>query len=258
MPGDSGRRPRLLLPVMSMSTSATRAGDSRCDEDGTAYLLPLSDNKQAAILLQTQHTTIGRAADCEVVLGDPRISRQHATITGDGQHYHLRDAGSLNGTFVNGRRVLAAATTRLQTGDELRFADLRFRFLSGPAGQSHTPLTTKSARPLPSLDRADLVSHPDRLRFDDVAAEVYVGAGRVVLAPKEYALLRVLWRRAGHVCSKECLAQAVWPECQGIVSDASIESTVSRLRRKLAAAGGRRAWVQTVPRRGYRLVGDEK
>ena len=151
-----------------------------------------------------------------------------------------------------------AATTRLQTGDELRFADLRFRFVSGPAGQSHTPLTTKSAPPLPSLDRADLVSHPDRLRFDDVAAEVYVGAGRVALAPKEYALLRVLWRRAGQVCSKECLAQAVWPEYQGIVSDASIESTVSRLRRKLAAAGGRRAWVQTVPRQGYRLIGDEK
>ena len=161
----------------------------------------------------------------------------------------MRDAGSLNGTFVNGRRVLAATATRLHAGDELRFADLRFRFVSGPAGQSHTPLTTKSAPPLPSLDRADLVSHPDRLRFDDVTAEVYVGAGRAALAPKEYALLRVLWRRAGHVCSKECLAQAVWPEYQGIVSDASIESTVSRLRRKLAAAGGCRAWVQTVPRR---------
>ena len=258
MSGDSGRRPRLLLPVMSMSTSQARAEDSRRDSGESAYLLPLSDNKQSAILLRAEHTTIGRAADCEIVLDDPRISRQHATITGTGQQYHVRDAGSLNGTFVNGRRVLAAATTRLQTGDELRFADLRFRFVSGPAGQSHTPLTTKSAPPLPSLDRADLVSHPDRLRFDDVAAEVYVGAGRVALAPKEYALLRVLWRRAGHVCSKECLAQAVWPEYQGIVSDASIESTVSRLRRKLAAAGGRRAWVQTVPRRGYRLVGDDE
>ena len=243
---------------MSMSTSQARAEDSRRDGGESAYLLPLSDNKQSAILLRAGHTTIGRAADCEVVLDDPRISRQHATITSAGQQYHVRDAGSLNGTFVNGRRVLAAATTRLQTGDELRFADLRFRFVSGPAGQSHTPLTTKSAPPLPSLDRADLVCHPDRLRFDDVAAEVYVGAGRVALAPKEYALLRVLWRRAGHVCSKECLAQAVWPEYQGIVSDASIESTVSRLRRKLAAAGGCRAWVQTVSRQGYRLVGDEK
>ena len=102
------------------------------------------------------------------------------------------------------------------------------------------------------------MSHPDRLRFDDVTAEVYVGAGRVALAPKEYALLRVLWQRAGQVCSKECLAQAVWPEYQGIVSDASIESTGSRLRRKLAATGGCRAWVQMVSRQGYRSVGDEK
>ncbi len=223
---------------MSMSTSHARAGDSRPAGGKAASLLPLSDSKREAISLSTEHTTIGRAAECDVVLDDPRISRQHATITDDGQQYHVYDAGSLNGTFVNGRRVLADTSTRLYAGDELRFADLRFRFLSGPADQSHPP--------------------PARLRFDDVAAEIYVGTGRVALAPKEYALLRVLWRRAGQVCSKECLAQTVWPEYEGIVSDASIESTVSRLRRKLAAAGGRRAWVQTVSRRGYRLVGDDE
>ncbi len=221
-----------------MSTSHARAGDSRPAGGAAASLLPLSDGKQSAIPLPARHTTIGRAAECAVVLDDPRISRQHATITGDEPHYHVYDAGSLNGTFVNGRRVSADTATRLHAGDELRFADLRFRFLSGPTGQSHPP--------------------PARLRFDDVAAEVYVGAGRVALAPKEYALLRVLWQHAGHVCSKECLAQSVWPEYEGIVSDASIESTVSRLRRKLAAAGGHRAWVQTVPRQGYRLAGDEE
>lgn len=223
---------------MSMSTSQARADNSPLAAGAAASLLSLADGKQPAISLRAEHTTIGRAAECDVVLDDLRISRQHATITGDGQHYHVYDAGSLNGTFVNGRRLLTDTATRLHPGDELRFADLRFRFLSGPAGQSHLP--------------------PDQLRLDDAAAEVYVGAGRVALAPKEYALLRVLWRRAGHVCSKECLAQAVWPEEQGIVTDASIESTVSRLRRKLAAAGGRRAWVQTVSRQGYRLAGDEK
>ena len=223
---------------MNMGTSQARADNSPPAGGAAASLLPLSDGKQQAISLRAEHTTIGRAAECDVVLDDPRISRQHATITGDGQHHHVRDAGSLNGTFVNGRRVRADTATRLHPGDELRFADLRFHFLSGPAGQSHPP--------------------PARLRLDDAAAEVYVGDGRVALAPKEYALLRVLWRRAGHVCSKECLAQAVWPEEQGIISDASIESTVSRLRRKLAAAGGRRAWVQTMPRQGYRLAGDEE
>lgn len=223
---------------MNMDTSQARADNSPPAAGAAASLLPLADGKREAISLSAEHTTIGRAAECAVVLDDPRISRQHATITGDGQQYHVRDAGSLNGTFVNGRRVLADTTARLHPGDELRFADLRFRFLSGPAGHSHLP--------------------PARLRFDDVIAEVYVGATRVALAPKEYALLRVLWQRAGQVCSKERLAQAVWPEYQGIITDASIESTVSRLRRKLAAAGGRRAWVQTVSRQGYRLVGDDE
>ena len=223
---------------MNMGTSQARADNSPPTGGAAASLLPLSDRNQQALSLRAEHTTIGRAAECDVVLDDPRISRQHATITRDGQHHHVRDADSLNGTFVNGRRRRADTATRLHHGDELRFADLRFRFLSGSAGQFHLP--------------------PDQLRFDDAAAEVYIGAGCVALAPKEYALLRVLWRRAGRVCSKESLAQAVWPEEQGIVTDASIESTVSRLRRKLAAAGGRRSWVQTMPRQGYRLVGDEE
>ncbi|MAG37457.1 MAG: hypothetical protein CL878_14575 [Dehalococcoidia bacterium] len=203
-----------------------------------AHLLPLSDGKQTAILLQTPRTTIGRAADCEVIVDDRRVSRLHAIITRDGERYLVRDAGSLNGTFVNGRRLLANTPTRLYAGDELGLADLRFRFVSGPADQPYLP--------------------PDRLRIDDVAAEVFVGGSRVALAPKEYALLRALWQRSGRICSKEWLARSVWPEYQGVVSDASIEAAVSRLRRKLAAGGGRRAWVRTEPRRGYRLVGDEE
>jgi hypothetical protein len=49
---------------------------------------------------------IGSAADCDLVLGDPSVSRRHAEIwvSGD-QQVHLRDLGSLNGTFVAARRI---------------------------------------------------------------------------------------------------------------------------------------------------------
>jgi ABC-type multidrug transport system ATPase subunit len=50
--------------------------------------------------------TIGRNPDCDVFLGHPSISRQHATIEKKGSNYfEITDLGSLNGTYVNGRRV---------------------------------------------------------------------------------------------------------------------------------------------------------
>jgi ABC-type multidrug transport system ATPase subunit/pSer/pThr/pTyr-binding forkhead associated (FHA) protein len=52
------------------------------------------------------HLTVGRNQDCDVILGHNSISRNHATIEKKGPNsFVLTDLGSLNGTFVNGRRV---------------------------------------------------------------------------------------------------------------------------------------------------------
>jgi pSer/pThr/pTyr-binding forkhead associated (FHA) protein len=49
---------------------------------------------------------LGRAADNDVVIRDPTVSRHHAELLGDPAHgYEIVDRGSRNGTFVNGRRV---------------------------------------------------------------------------------------------------------------------------------------------------------
>jgi pSer/pThr/pTyr-binding forkhead associated (FHA) protein len=49
---------------------------------------------------------LGRAADNDVVVRDPTVSRHHAELLGDPAHgYEIVDRGSRNGTFVNGRRV---------------------------------------------------------------------------------------------------------------------------------------------------------
>ncbi|MFN8241777.1 MAG: FHA domain-containing protein [Bacteroidales bacterium] len=49
---------------------------------------------------------IGRDSSNDIVINEPRVSRNHAIITGisDGT-YEIRDLGSTNGTFVNGKRV---------------------------------------------------------------------------------------------------------------------------------------------------------
>lgn len=62
-------------------------------------------------------TRIGRSDDCEIVLDDEGISRQHAVITSRGGRCTLEDKGSSNGTFVNGGRVERA---ELRDGDRIR------------------------------------------------------------------------------------------------------------------------------------------
>lgn len=68
---------------------------------------------------------LGRAAENDILLADPRVSRFHAEIERVGQGYVLRDLGSTNGTMVGGRRILERL---LENGDVLRVGDVEMRF----------------------------------------------------------------------------------------------------------------------------------
>jgi hypothetical protein len=72
-------------------------------------------------------TRVGRGEESEIVLVDPSVSRAHAVVEIDGVQPVVRDLGSTNGTFVNGRRVSVEA---LRDGDELLFGNTRMRFES--------------------------------------------------------------------------------------------------------------------------------
>jgi pSer/pThr/pTyr-binding forkhead associated (FHA) protein len=71
-------------------------------------------------------TTIGRALRAEIRLDDCHISRQHATLTHDGERTQLLDSRSLNGTWVNGERVVSTA---LHSGDLIEIGPLVARYL---------------------------------------------------------------------------------------------------------------------------------
>jgi hypothetical protein len=63
---------------------------------------------------------IGRSSGCDVVLADDAVSRRHAEIALRGGLCVVRDLGSCNGTYVNGRPVTHA---RLRRGDELQVGE---------------------------------------------------------------------------------------------------------------------------------------
>jgi FHA domain/zinc-ribbon domain len=77
--------------------------------------------------LEGDRLTIGRRPDSDVFLDDVTVSRDHALLVRRGGDYHLDDLGSLNGTYVNRRRI---ESHRLQDGDELQVGKYKLTFLS--------------------------------------------------------------------------------------------------------------------------------
>jgi pSer/pThr/pTyr-binding forkhead associated (FHA) protein len=72
-------------------------------------------------------TTIGRSPDCGIFLDDVTVSRKHAVLVKRDDGFFIEDQGSLNGTFVNRKRVESA---QIDDGDELQIGKYRLTFLN--------------------------------------------------------------------------------------------------------------------------------
>jgi hypothetical protein len=74
-----------------------------------------------------ERTRIGRSPDCDVFLDDVTVSRNHAVLVARDGSFAVEDQGSLNGTFVNRRRIDSAP---LENGDELQIGKYRLTFIA--------------------------------------------------------------------------------------------------------------------------------
>lgn len=77
--------------------------------------------------LPTGNVIVGRDPECGVFLGDRTVSRHHAEISVGIEHIVLRDLGSLNGTYLNRRRI--EGDEILHHGDEVQVGKFRLGFV---------------------------------------------------------------------------------------------------------------------------------
>jgi pSer/pThr/pTyr-binding forkhead associated (FHA) protein len=76
--------------------------------------------------IEGERMTIGRSPDAGVFLDDVTVSRNHALLVKRRDGLYLDDLGSLNGTYVNRRRI---ESHKLQHGDELQVGKYKLTYL---------------------------------------------------------------------------------------------------------------------------------
>jgi FHA domain/zinc-ribbon domain len=128
----------LLVPETGSETTMTFDVDDEGGEEGETLLETLGITGPALVVrsgggiagqpfLPTgERTLIGRSPECDIFLDDVTVSRRHAEIAREDDVFTIRDLGSLNGTYVNRKRI---ESTELTDDDEVQIGKYRMTFL---------------------------------------------------------------------------------------------------------------------------------
>jgi len=112
--------------------------------------------------LDKEKLSIGRSADNEIMLPDPFSSGHHAVIYLSEGRFILRDSGSKNGTFLNGKKLAGEAV--LKKGDEILIGSTRLIF---DRALSHAPVEV-SEMPSPARSINTIIHLNDILKKTDI------------------------------------------------------------------------------------------
>lgn len=193
--------------------------------------------------IQNDLAVLGRGNECDLLLPEPQVSRQHIKIKNIGGQYVLEDLDSKNGTWINGQQLKGERL--LHDGDEINI------------GLAVTLVFVESEATAPvSLNETSAPVTGSRLRLDRDSRRVFVGAKEIdpPLSLPQYRLLELLVDAKGAVCTREQVIEAVWPEVIGEgVSEQAIDALVRRLRDRITEIDESRQYIVTVRGHGFRL-----
>ncbi|MEZ4599572.1 MAG: FHA domain-containing protein [Syntrophotaleaceae bacterium] len=87
--------------------------------------------------LAARPSSIGRTADNDIVISDPTVSSKHARLLPEGSGWKIEDAGSSNGTLVNGKKIQSQI---LKDGDKIQLGKVELKFEAAMAAAGGTQM----------------------------------------------------------------------------------------------------------------------
>src|SRR5271167_2898189 len=103
------------------------------------------------------------------------------------------------------------------------------------------------------------IALPSRLRFgafefDLKAGELHKGARKILLQEQPFQILRMLVERRGDLVTLDEIQRKLWPNDTVVEFDHSIHTAIKKLRQALGDSAENPKYIETVARRGYRLI----
>jgi hypothetical protein len=134
------------------------------------------------LLLEPEHL-IGRALTCSLRLRAGYVSSQHAVVRWVDRQWEVKDLGSSNGTFIDGRRIEHGMSSPIVPGAKLAFGQAQEQWELVDASEPQAmvvPIENDGAEPI--VAEGDLLALPSA---DDPVATIYAGPGGVWLLEQE-------------------------------------------------------------------------
>lgn len=120
------------IPQVSLKPEA-QAAVAALPHGSALLVVQRGPNSGARFLLDGDRTTAGRKPSSDIFLDDVTVSRKHAEFyANEDGTFGVRDAGSLNGTYVNRERVEKCV---LRAGDEVQIGKYRMTYHPSPQAQ---------------------------------------------------------------------------------------------------------------------------
>ena len=232
-------------------------------DDEAAILLAQSGPLNGQRWSIKKELLLGRDKNCDIVITDRQVSRQHAKIKTTSEGVFIEDLKSKNGTHCNGQKIVNSVI--LQDGDIIQIAlAQRLIYLSSDAtlpldAQQLTMENSTGVYPGDSNEKTG------RLTLDRKSKRVWITLEddsnlneEIEITPPlsqaQFRLLEELYNNQGRVISRFDLISAVWGESQALeVSVQALDALVRRLRDRLAAVDPEHEYIITVRGHGLRL-----
>jgi len=114
------------LALMSPEDRAVLAEIQGSKGEKAMIVIARGAHKGSRFLITSDGVSIGRSGHNAIFLDDITVSRTHATIVKSGKNFVLKDAGSLNGTYINNVSVTEHS---LSSGDEFQIGKFHLLFI---------------------------------------------------------------------------------------------------------------------------------